>query len=166
MNGDTTARSDLVQALTTAGWFAFVAWLLFLFRQISRVVRVDEQAFAGVGEQRIEVMSFLVLPQNALLLLPAAALASTAVWMSGATESLSLAVQIRVVRWAAIGQIAIAIVSIVSIVVNETGSPTESEDIALRIAGIVMSVAVVKVTAAVERHSPGGARGPVPLDDR
>jgi len=156
---DSTSRSDLVRSLTTAGWLAFVAWLLFLFRQIGRVTRVGEQAFAGVWEQRIEVLSFLVLPPNSLTLVPAAILACGAAWLSGLPESLSLAVQLRVVRWAAMVQVAIGSISIVSIVVNETGSPTEGQDIAQRLSGVAMAVAIVTVTAATERHSPGGASG-------
>ncbi len=157
MGPDSTSRSDLVGALTTAGWLAFLSWLLFLFRQISRFTRVGEQPFAGVWEQRIEVLSFVVLPPNSLILVPAAILACTAAWLAGPTESLSLAVQLRVVRWAAVLQMAIALVSIVSIIVNETGSPTESQDIAQRISGILMSLAILKVAGAVERQSPGGA---------
>lgn len=157
MNDESTSRSDLVQSLTSAGWFAFVAWLLFLFRQIGRVAQVGSQSFGGIWEQRIEVLSFAVLPPNSLMLVPAAALACVATWMSGPTMSLGLAVQLRIVRWAAMLQIAIGVASVISIIVNETGSPTESQDIAQRVSGIVLSFAIIKVTAAIERGSPGGA---------
>ncbi len=166
MSPDSTSRSDLVTALTTAGWFAFVSWLLFLFRQLNRVTRVGDQPFGGLWEQRIEVLSFIVLPPNSLILAPAAALACTAAWLAGPTESLQLAVQLRVVRWAAVLQMVIAGLSIVSIIVNETGSPTESADIAQRISGVLMSLAIFKVTGAVERHSPGGVPAAPDVPDR
>lgn len=156
MNDDSTSRSDLVQALTTAGWFTFVAWLGFLFWVIGRVVRVGEQQFGGVWEQRIEVLSFIALPPNSVMLVPAALLACCASWLSGPVQSLSVAVLLRLVRWAALGLVAVSAISFVSILVNETGSPTETQDLAQRVSGILMGVAIAKVTSAIERLSPGG----------
>ncbi|MEL6893901.1 MAG: hypothetical protein AAFP84_20080 [Actinomycetota bacterium] len=166
MTSDDTRTSDLVRALTTAGWFAFVAWALFLFRQVGRVTQIGEQAFAGVWEQRIEVLSFLVLPPNSVTLVPAAALAVAATWMSGPTQTFDLAVQLRLVRWAAILQGVIAAVSALTILSTETGSPTEAQDIALRISGLLMASAIVVVTRATERSSPAWEeRVPTPPDE-
>ena len=156
--------SEIIRALTTAGWLAFAAWALFLFRQIGRALQVSEQAFAGIGEQRIEVLSFLVLPPNSLVIVPAAIAAATATWIAGPTQTIDLAIQLRLVRWAAVLQIGIASVSAVSIVVNETGSPTETQDIAMRLSGILSGLAVVVVTRAAERSSPGGSTAPAPMD--
>lgn len=151
-----THRSELIRAFTTAGWLAFVCWLGFLFWVVGRVVRVGEQRFGGIWEQRIEVMSFILLPPNALILVPATILACLAAWMSGPAESLSVAVLLRMVTWAAIAQIVIGVVSIVSIVFTETGSPTEAQDLAQRVAGICMMSAITLVTRAIERTTPGG----------
>ncbi len=165
MDDETTSRSDLIRALTTAGWFAFVAWLGFVFWVIGRVTRVSAQQFGGVWEQRIEVMSFIALPPNSVMLIPAALLASVAAWMSGPAESLSVAVLLRLVRWAAIGQVVVSAASIVSILVNETGSPTEVQDIGQRVSGVLMSLAVITVSSAVERRSPGGTASQPPALD-
>ena len=151
--------SDIIRALTTAGWFAFAAWALFLFRQIGRVLQVSEQRFGGVWDQRIEVLSFLVLPPNSAFIVPAAVAAVTATWLAGPTQTIDQAIQLRLVRWAALFQVGVAAGSIVSIVVTNTGSPDETQDIALRTSGILMMVAVVVVTRAAERASPGGAPG-------
>ena len=153
---DGTDRSELIRAFTTAGWLAFVCWLGFLFWVIGRVVRVGEQRFGGVWEQRIEVMSFILLPPNALILVPAAILACLAAWMSGPAESLSLAVLLRMVTWAAITQVGVGVLSIMSILFTETGSPTEAQDLAQRVAGICMMSAITIVTRALERTTPGG----------
>ena len=67
-------------------------------------------------------------------------------------------------RWAALLQIGIAVVSSASIIVNETGSPTETQDIALRISGVLMAAAVVVIARAAERSSPGGSV-PTRVDD-
>ena len=152
---DRNPHTEFVRAITSAGWFAFLAWLLFLFRQIARVVNVGEQQFAGLWDQRIEVLSFIVLPPNVALLVPSAIAATAATYLAGPTQTVDLAVQIRIVRWAAILQSAIAVVSAMSIVVNETGSPTEAQDLSMRFAGLSMSVGIIVLTRATERSSPG-----------
>lgn len=152
---DSHRQSDLVGSIITAGWFAFVAWAMFLFRQIGRVIRVGEQQFAGIWDQRIEVLSFTVLPPNALILVPAAIAATVATHLAGPTQSAGLAVQLRIVRWAASFQIGIAAVSVLSILINDTGSPTEAQDIAMRLAGASMSGGIVVLTRNTERSSPG-----------
>ena len=153
---DGNHRSELIRAFTTAGWLAFVCWLGFLFWVIGRVVRVSEQRFAGIWEQRIEVMSFIVLPPNALILVPATILACLAAWLSGPAESLSVAVLLRMVTWAAVAQIVIGALSIITILFTETGSPTGAQDLAQRVAGICMMSAITVVTRAIERTTPGG----------
>lgn len=148
-------HGDQVRSIITAGWFAFGCWALFLFRQSGRVVRVGEQQFAGIWDQRIEVLSFIVLPPNALILVPAAVAATVATHLAGPTQSAGLAVQLRIVRWAATFQIGIAALSVLSILINETGSPTEAQDIAMRLAGASMSAGIIALTRAAERSSPG-----------
>ncbi|MFK7917129.1 MAG: hypothetical protein AB8G14_03545 [Ilumatobacter sp.] len=148
-------RSDIVRSVSSAGWFAFLAWLLFLFRQIARVVQVGDQQFAGIWDQRIEVLSFTVLPPNVLLLVPAAIATTVATYLAGPTQTADLAVQIRIVRWAASFQVGVGVISSLSILINETGSPTEAQDVAMRFAGMAMSVAIIVLTRAAEQSSPG-----------
>ncbi|MEM1333794.1 MAG: hypothetical protein AAGG08_10075 [Actinomycetota bacterium] len=163
---DDDRRDAFVRALTTAGWFAFVAWVLFIFRQVGRVTQINEPGFGGVWEERIEVLSFVVLPPNAVVIVPAAALAILATWLSGARQTFDLAVLLRLVRWGAVLQGVIAIVSAVTIVFTETGSPTEAQDVALRTSGLAMAAGVVVVALATERTSPAWEeRIPPPPDD-
>lgn len=148
-------RGELLRALTTASWLTYAAWLMFLFRQVARATTVTAQQFGGVWDQRIEVMSFVVLPPNALILVPAAGAAATASWLAGADQTLDLAIQLRMIRWSAIFQGFLAVASILSIVVNETGSPTEAQDLSIRVAGLATCAAIAVLLRTIERLRPG-----------
>lgn len=151
----TQDREVLVRSLVVAGWLSYTAWLMFLFRQVARTVSVGGQPFAGVWDQRIEVMSFTVLPPNALILVPAAIAAIVAIWLTEQNQTLDLAVQIRIVRWSAVLQVVIAVVSVLSIIINDTGSPTEAQDLAMRFSGLLISASIIVLTRTVERLRPG-----------
>ena len=58
------SRADLVRRLTIAGWLLLGGSIGFIGFQLERVRGVGEQPFAGVWDQRIEVLSFLTLPPN------------------------------------------------------------------------------------------------------
>jgi hypothetical protein len=68
----------LIRPLTRAGLLLYAAWAVSLFWQLNQAALVSQQRFAGLWDQRIEVISFIVLPPNVLMLAPAAACAVTA----------------------------------------------------------------------------------------
>ena len=155
--GALRAPTDVVRALTSAGMFCYLGWILVFFRQVERVVRVSSQPFAGVWDQRIEVLSFMVLPPNILILIPAAACAITATWLAGPSQELDLAILLRLVRWSANLQGAIAIASAVSIIFNDNGSPTQIGDTGTRVAGLAFCIAISRLSKAAEASNPAAA---------
>ncbi len=134
----------------------YAAWLIFLFRQFERVARVTEQRFAGEWDQRLEVLSFVALPPNVMLIVLPAVAASIATWMAGPTQTLELAIVLRLTRWSANLMILIAGVSAVATLVNDTVSPTRIGDFGMRIAGILIAAAASKLCLEAGRTAPGG----------
>ena len=149
-------RAALLRALTTAGILCFAAWLLFLLRQLERVITVSEQRFAGPWDQRIEVLSFIVVPPNILLLVPSAICAVAATWLAGSAQELDQAILLRIVRWAANLMIGIAAISIISLIVNDNDNPNRIGDIAVRVSGALIAAAIGQVGRVTERSSPAG----------
>ena len=147
---------QIIGSLTTFGILTYVAWLIFLFRQVERVARVTEQRFAGEWDQRLEVLSFMVLPPNTLLILPPAIAAAAATWVAGPTQQLELAILLRLARWSANLMMAIAAVSGVATLVNDTGSPTRIGDFGLRIGGFLIALAASRLCRDAGRTAPGG----------
>ncbi len=145
----------VVGTLTTAGGLAFVGWLAFVLRQVSLVRRVRESQLAGLWEQRLEVLSFIVLAPNMVVLVPAAAAAATATWMSGPTQELRLAVLLRLIQWSAAAMIVIGALSIVSALFGDLDDAGRLEDVTLRIGGMLIAAAIIVVCRGAERTTPG-----------
>ena len=70
---DTGAR--LIDRLTLAGWLLLSGELGFILFQLQRVRTVDGTRFATAWSQRIEVLGFMMLPPNLIVLAPAVAIA-------------------------------------------------------------------------------------------
>ena len=62
--------STLLRNLTIAGWLLLGGPIGFVAFQFDRVRRIGDQPFASVWDQRIEVLSFLMLPPNQVVLVP------------------------------------------------------------------------------------------------
>ena len=145
----------IVATLTTASGLAFVGWLAFVLRQVSLVRRVSTTPFAGIWEQRLEVLSFLVLVPNIVALVPAAAAAATATWMSGPTQELRLAVILRLIQWSSAIMIAIGALSIASTLLGNLDGAGRLEDVSLRVGGMLIAAAMIVVCRGAERTTPG-----------
>ena len=146
---------SIVATLTTASGLAFVGWLAFVLRQVSLVRRVSSSEFAGTWERRLEVLSFLVLTPNIVALVPAAAAAAAATWMSGPTQELRLAVILRLIQWSAAIMIAVGGLSVLSTLFGDLDGAGRLEDVALRIGGMLIAFAIVIVCRGAERTTPG-----------
>lgn len=147
---------NVVHTLTTVAGLCFVGWLAFALRQVSLMRRVGESQLDGIWEQRLEVLSFIVLVPNITAFVPAAAAAATATWLAGPTQELGLAILLRLIRWSAAILILIGAASILNSLVNDFDSPARVEDIALRAGGILIAGAMIVMCRNAGRTAPGG----------
>ncbi len=74
-----------MRALTTAGWVALASYLGIIAIEVRRAAAITTSRFEdGVWGQRIEIVSFVTLPQNiAVLMLPVATAVTAAVMLAG-----------------------------------------------------------------------------------
>jgi hypothetical protein len=144
-------RADLVRNLTIAGWLLFGGVIGFMSFQAERVRGVTEQPFAGVWDQRIEVLSFLMLPPNLVVLAPATFVAAIATWLAGSEREPWLTALLRFVAAAAIMLGIIGVVSIVSILANDDGAPTDFEGVFLRLGGMSMAAGLAVICRVADR---------------
>jgi hypothetical protein len=148
-------------ALTTAGWLALSAYLLFLIGQIRRAIAVRVGSFEdGVWGQRIELVSFVTLPQNLVILAPAAAAGAGAmVLLRDLPDELqgSWARQlVRIVAGLGYVAVALAVLGIVDVLWQTPDSVGGTSAILNRVGGILMAIALVRVCSEAERT--GSAR--------
>ena len=150
-------RIRWARALAFAGWMFVTAYLGYIAWQVRRALAITEGSFEdGLWWQRIEQISFLSLPQNVMVLVAAAASAVVGtVLVRGVVDSavLSLAQLVRVV--AGLGYVVILIAGL-GIVGNFFRNPDTVGDLAafvLRIGGIAMSVAVIRLCLEAERSN-------------
>ena len=132
-------RADLVRQLTIVGWLLFAGPVGFIAFQLERVRSVGPQRFATVWDQRIEVLSFTVLPPNLVVLAPMVFVVVATVWLAGADRDTWLTTLLRLSAGLAITLAVIGVVSTVSIIVRDDSGPSDAEGIMLRLGGIVMA---------------------------
>ena len=132
-------RADLVRQLTIAGWLLFAGPVGFIAFQLERVRSVGEQRFATVWDQRIEVLSFTVLPPNLVVIAPMVFVVVVAAWIAGAERDTWLNTLLRLSAGLAITLAVIGVVSAISIIVRDDSGPSDVEGIMLRLGGIVMA---------------------------
>jgi uncharacterized membrane protein len=115
---DADERSDLalIQQLTVVGWLLLGGQFGFILFQFERVRTVDGTRFATVWDQRIEVLSFLILPPNLIVLFPAAAVAIGTTWLAGSAQRDAwLDSLLRVVAGIAISMVFIGLAAIIEV---------------------------------------------------
>jgi hypothetical protein len=144
-------RADLVRNLTIVGWLLLGGPIGFMSFQIERLRGVTEQPFASVWDQRIEVLSFLMLPPNLVVLAPAAFVAAIATWLAGAEREPWLNALLRFVAAIAIVLGVIGFVSIISILATNDGGPTDFEGVFLRLGGCAMAAGLAMICRTADR---------------
>ena len=153
MNDDERIR--WARALAFAGWMFVVAYLGFITWQIRRAFAIREGSFEdGLWWQRIEQISFLSLPDNLVVLVPAAAAAAfgTVLVRDVVDRSvLSLAQLVRVVAGLGYVVVAIATLGIIGIFFRNPDSVGDLAAFLLRLGGIAMAVAVIRICLEAER---------------
>ncbi len=144
-------RADLIHRLTIAGWLLLGASFGFVAFQLERVRGVGAQPFASVWDQRIEVLSFLMLPPNLVVLAPPVFVAAIATWLAGPERDAWLVALLRVAAALAFTYMAIGAVSILSIAVSDEPGPSDVESAMLRLGGISLAAGLALICRTADR---------------
>lgn len=146
---DDLADRPLVDHLTIAGWLLLGGSLGLIAFQFDRFRRVGANTGPfDVWDQRIEVLSFMMLPPNLVVLAPAALVAVIATWLAGPDRGAWLTVLLRVVAGIAIVMVVIGAVSILNIIVND--DTNELESALLRLGGMSMAAGIAWLARAAD----------------
>jgi hypothetical protein len=145
------SRAALVRNLTIAGWLLLGGSIGFIAFQLERVRDVGEQPFASVWDQRIEVLSFLMLPPNLVVLAPAAFVAALTTWLAGRDRDPWLGALLSGVAAIAITLGVIGVVSIVSILVRDETGPSDFEGVFLRMGGVSLAAGLALICRTADR---------------
>jgi hypothetical protein len=144
-------RGALVRHLTIAGWLLLGGPIGFLAFQLERVRNVDEQPFGSLWDQRIEVMSFLMLPPNLVVLAPVVFTASFATWLVAPGRDPWVTTLLRVAALLTVAFGAIGVVSILSIVARDDPGPADADGVMLRLGGVAMAFGLAMICHAADR---------------
>lgn len=141
--------------MSFAGWMFVAAYLGFITWQVRRAFAIREGSFEdGLWWQRIEQISFLTLPDNVMVLVPAAAAGAIGtVLVRGVVDAsvLSLAQLVRIVAGLAYVVIAIATLGIIGIFFRKPDSVGDLAAFVLRLGGIAMAIAMIRICLEAER---------------
>jgi hypothetical protein len=140
--------SELVHQLTIVGWLLLGGEFGFILFQVQRVRTVDGTRFATAWDQRIEVLSFLMLPPNLATLAPAAAVAALTTYLAGRERSAWLDVLLRLVAGIAI-VLAVVGVAAIAEVATRVGE-LDLDSIFFRLGGISIAVGIAWLCRTVD----------------
>ena len=148
-------REHWSRLLTKVGWLFTLAELAIAAAIVNRARAVTTSAFEdGVWGQRVEILSFLSLPQNVVVLVPAAAAAVAGTLTArGTLAALEpwLERLLRLVAGLALAVIALGAVGIIDVLVRAGDSIADFSDIVNRLGGILMGVAIARLCLEAER---------------
>lgn len=153
---DDIERHHWARALTTAGWLSLLSYLAVLAVQLNRARQTTQSRFDdGVWGVRIEQVSFASLPQNLVVLVPAAAAAVAATMVArGTVAELEVWLErlLRAVAGAAVVAITLAALGVAAAVFRQTSSVSDFSYLINRLGGIALGAAVIRVCLAAERR--------------
>ena len=145
-------RIRWIAAATYVGWLTLTAYVALIVIELRRAAAISESRFEdGVWGQRIEIVSFVALPQNAVILVPPAIAAAVAGALIAALHpddrpdliwSRRLA---RVTGGLAIVVIALAAIGIIGIPFRYADPLADLAAIVGRLAGVAISLAVIRL---------------------
>ncbi len=141
-------RVSLVRQLTLVGWLLLGGEFGFVLFQFERVRTVDGTRFATAWDQRVEVLSFLMLPPNAAALAPAVGVAAVAVWLAGPERGRWLDVLLRLVAGIAITMVFIGLAS--SVEIGARAGEVELDSIFLRLGGMSLAAGFAMLCRVVD----------------
>jgi hypothetical protein len=150
-----TERERWANTFVTAGWLFVLGYLAIVAVQVNRARNITTPSFEdGVWGERIEIVSFAAIPQQIIVLVPAAAAAVAAVLMSRDTvvdREPWLDRLVRAVAGTAILAIALGVVGGIAVAVRDRDSVGDFGDLVSRVGGIAMASAIVRVCLLAER---------------
>jgi len=144
-----TGHAGLIHQLTIAGWLLLGGELGFILFQLQRARTVDGSRFATAWSQRIEVLGFMTLPPNLVVLAPAAAAAAVATFLAGSTRDQWLDVLLRVIAAVAIVMFFTAVAAIIEIFTRS--GEVEFDSIFLRLGGMGLASGIALVCRAADQ---------------
>jgi hypothetical protein len=137
-----------------AGWLLFVGYVAELAVQFDRARQVTTSSFGdGVWSQRVEIISFAMLPQQLIVLVPAAAAAVGATMLAKDTilvVDVWLERLVVAVAGTAVFTIALGVIGIV-VSVASSDDAGDFGNIVRRLGGIAMAIAIVRVSLMADR---------------
>lgn len=149
-------RVRWARALTMVGWMFLLAYLGIVTFLVRRAAAIREASFEdGVWWQRVEQVSFATLPQNLVVLVPAAAAAVVGALVVRAVVDRSviwLGQLVRVIAGVAMMVVVIAVTGIVGVFFREADNVADLQALLQRIGGIMMAAAMIRLCLEVERR--------------
>ena len=144
-------RAGLVRNLTLAGWLLLGGSFGFIAFQLERVRDVGEQRFASIWDQRVEVLSFLMLPPNLVVLAPPVFVAATVTWLAGTERDPWVSTLLRLCAGLAVLYAVIGIVSIVSIMISDEPGPGDFGSVMIRVGGVALAAGLAVICRTADR---------------
>lgn len=148
-------RLRWARVLTTAGWLFVLAYFAFLTSQVRRAFALQRASFDdGLWGQRIEIISFATIPQNLVILVPAAAAAVAGTLLAREVVDrgdIWLAQLVRVVAGLSYMVIVVAVLGIVAVFWRDPDGVTDVATILGRVGGIAAALGMLRVCLEAER---------------
>lgn len=142
-------RIRWARALVMAGWMSVLAHASYLVIQIRRATAVSDAGFEdGIWGQRIEQISFTALPQNLVVLVPAAAavVAGSVIARSLVDPVVvRLARLVRVVAGFSFVAVAISIVGVIAVFFRNYDSVGDTAAILGRLGGVALAAGMIRL---------------------
>ncbi len=140
--------SELVHQLTIIGWLLLGGEFGFILFQVERARSVDGTRFATAWDQRIEVLSFAMLPPNIVALAPAAGVAAVATFLAGRERATWLDALVRSVAGIAITLAGVGIAAIAEVATRD--GEVDLDSIFLRLGGISIALGIAWLCRTVD----------------
>lgn len=152
----TTGVARLVHQLTVVGWLLLGGESGFILSQLQRVRTVDGTRFSTAWGQRIETLSFLILPPNQAVLVPAVAAVVMAVILETGERSPWLDALLRTIAAISITFVAVGFVSIME--VGSRAGDLEIGSIFLQLGGMAMAAGIAVLCRVADTTDVGEIR--------
>lgn len=140
-----------------AGWLFLLAYLFIIVFLTRRAAAISEASFEdGLWWQRVETMSSVATPQNLVVLAPAAAAAIAGTLLARPVVDrvvLALAQLTRLIAGICFVVIALALLGLLGIFFRNYDGIADLQSFLLRLGGILMAAAMVRLCFEAERSS-------------
>ncbi len=145
------------RATGVAGWLFLLAYLGVVTGIVRRAASLNSGSFEdGLWWQRVEIISFVALPQNVVVLVPAVAagVVGTVVARSIIDQSvIRLRQLVRVAAGTCYVVIVLGALGIIGVFVRNSDAVGDLEPLLGRIGGILMAVGMIKLCLEAEHTS-------------